>query len=172
MTPYRRTLSLALAIVAAMAATVLLLHAGTASARPGGDQGGPEGDGSQELSPATPGQFLAGPNAGEPLAIALAFLQENSATLGLSAADLADYAVSDLYASGHSGVTHIYLQQQVNGLKAHAAILNVNIAADGSVINVGNRWIGGASGKANASQPALTAADAAAQAAAQLGLAA
>ena len=85
--------------------------------------------------------FLSAPNEGEALDIALAYLDENQEALGLTNADLADLIVTDQYVSEHNGMTHIYLRQRVNGIEVVGGNININIASDGSVINLGNRFI-------------------------------
>ncbi len=118
-----------------------------------------------------PGEFLTGPNDGSPLDIALNYLRQNAEALGVSDADLADLIVTDHYVSKHNGVTHIYLRQQVNGLEVFGSSLNINIARDGSVINVGNRAVANLAEVANGPSPDLTAEAAVFAAADQLGLA-
>ena len=118
-----------------------------------------------------PGEFLTGPNDGNPLDIALNYIRQNAAALGVSDADLADLVVTDQYTSKHNGVTHIYLRQQVNGLEVFGSSLNINITNDGSVINVGNRAVANLADAANGASPTLTAEAAVFAAADQLGLA-
>ena len=86
--------------------------------------------------------ILSGPNEGDPLDIALAYLREHCRELGLVEDDLAELLVVDRYTSDHNGVTHIYFKQRFNGIEVYNAIINVNVAADGSVISVGNRLVG------------------------------
>ena len=111
-------------------------------------------------------KFLSGPNAGEPLDIALAFIQANREALRLSASDLADIIVTDLYQTKDTGVTHIYLRQRHQGLEVASANLNINIAADGSVINLGSHFVSNLAENIQSDAPALTAV-AATEAAAQ-----
>ena len=88
-------------------------------------------------------QFLTGANQGDPLEIALAYIHDHRAELRLEEKDLAEMVVSDHYVSQHNGTTHIYLRQQYQGIDVYNALININIAADGSVINVGNRFVAG-----------------------------
>ena len=104
----------------------------------------------------TPGEFLTGPNAGEPLDIVLNYLNENKAALGLTEADISNAVVSDKYVSRHTGVTHIYLQQHHNGIPVYNAILNSNVTHDGRIINIGNRFVGNLAGAAGESSPAIS----------------
>ncbi|HEY1012233.1 MAG TPA: M36 family metallopeptidase [Herpetosiphonaceae bacterium] len=114
--------------------------------------------------------FLTAPQAGDALAIALSYVRDNAATYGLTAADTASLRVSDRYVSSHTGVTHIYLQQQLNGVDVQNGILNVNVMPDGRILNLGNRFVGDLAGKANVTKPTLSAAQAVERAAAHLSL--
>src|SRR6185436_371126 len=87
--------------------------------------------------------FLTGPAPGLPLDIALAYLSRKAPELGLTAADIQDFVVTDQYTSGHNGVTHIYLRQRYEGIEVVNANINVNVAADGSIISLGNSFLPG-----------------------------
>ncbi|MGB0383967.1 MAG: M36 family metallopeptidase [Ardenticatenaceae bacterium] len=127
--------------------------------------------------------FLTGPNDGEALEIARRYLEENKDALGLTNADLADLIVTDQYVSQHNGVTHIYLRQRFNEIEVFGGNININIAADGSVINVGDRFVrcdvlssppntnqGCVASDSMARQPSLSAIEAVESAAEHLGL--
>ncbi|HEY1012234.1 MAG TPA: M36 family metallopeptidase, partial [Herpetosiphonaceae bacterium] len=116
--------------------------------------------------------FLSEAKSGDALAISLDYLRQNAATYGLTAADLASLRVSDRYVSDHTGVTHIYLTQQLNGIDVSNGILNINVMPDGRILNLGNRFVGDLAGKANVTKPTLSAAQAVERAAAHLNLAA
>ena len=103
-------------------------------------------------------QFLTGANQGAPLEIALAYIHEHYADLRLQEKDVAEMVVSDQYVSQHNGTTHIYLRQQYQGIDVYNALININIAADGSVINVGNRFVGGLANRVQGTKAVLTAA--------------
>lgn len=111
------------------------------------------------------GQFLTGPTAGDPLAIALDYLQREAAKLGLTADDLADMVVTDRYVTQRTGVTHLFLQQRYHGITVFNAVINVNISRNGAVINLGNRFVGHLAQAVNTDTPTLTAVDAVAHAA-------
>jgi hypothetical protein len=118
-----------------------------------------------------PGEFLTGPNAGEPLDIVQNYISENRDALGLTASDASNFVVSDQYTSQHNGVTHIYLQQTHNGIAVHNAILNSNVTSDGRIINVGNRFVADLENKAVGTSPALSPQAAVSAAAEGVGLA-
>jgi hypothetical protein len=147
---------------------LVMVAAGQANARE--DGGGTANALPQNSTLGEPGVFLTGPNDGEPLTIALDYIRENAEALGLSSDDLADLVVTDQYTSQHNGVTHIYLRQRVNGLELFGSSLNINIARDGSIINVGNRTVAGAAELVNGASPSLTAEEAVSAAANHLGL--
>ena len=76
---------------------------------------------------------VAGANAADPLDVALGYLDKNAEELGVTSADVADVAVTSQYRSSHNGVTHVNLNQRVEGLEVFGAHVTVNVAADGRV---------------------------------------
>lgn len=121
-------------------------------------------------APGKPVAFLTGPNTGNPLAIARSYLEQNKQALGLSNQDISGALVTDQYTSSHNGVTHIYMRQRYQGLEVHSANININIAADGSVINVGNRFVPDIDTAINTTAPFLNRGEAISAAAYSLGL--
>jgi len=96
---------------------------------------------------------------------ARAYVQHHKQELGLTGSDINDYAVSSEVTDRHTGVTHVYLQQLHKSIEVHGAILNVNVAPDGSVLSAGNRFvsnIAAAAGGQNARKAAVDATRAAA----------
>jgi hypothetical protein len=85
--------------------------------------------------------FLTGPNAGKPMDIALGYIRQNLAAYGLTQSDYAGLKVTDQYRSEDTGVTHIYMRQTFEGIELYNGNLNINVAADGSVINMGNSFV-------------------------------
>jgi extracellular elastinolytic metalloproteinase len=115
--------------------------------------------------------YLTGPRAGvAPRTIALAYLKENLAVLGLEETDLAGYEVTDSVYSKVTGATHIYLRQRFRGLPVYNAQLHVNINRDGRVISVNNSFLPGLARAAGAVTPALGLGRAVQQAAGHLGI--
>lgn len=139
-----------------LAATLLALAATVASAAGGPDTG-------REV------RFLTGPQPGDALAIAETYVRGHLQELGLDALDLEDMVVSDRYVTRHNGTTHVYFQQRLGGVEVVNGLINVNVARDGSVINLGNRFVGDLAQKANATAPQLGDRDAIARAAAHFG---
>jgi hypothetical protein len=123
------------------------------------------------LVPAVPGSFLTDPNEGEPLVIALNFLQANRAELNMSEAEVSNLIIQDQYLSQRSGITHIYLVQSHGGIEVYNGVININIAADGSVINAGSRAVSNLTAAVQETELRLSAVEAVEKAAEQLGLA-
>jgi Zn-dependent metalloprotease len=116
------------------------------------------------------GGVLSGPTEGEPLDIVLNYISANAGALGLTSADVANVAVSDLYSSQHNGLTHVYLQQQHNGINVFNAILNANVMSEGQILNIGNRFVSDLTGSVVGTNPAISAEAAVEAVAVDLGL--
>ena len=113
---------------------------------------------------------LTGPAAGDPDDVARAYLEAHRAELGLTALDLSGAALGDRYTSEHNGVTHLYYVQTLDGIEVAEGVLNVNVAADGSILNLGNRFHSDLAGSVPFRQPTVAAAAAVQAAASDLGL--
>jgi extracellular elastinolytic metalloproteinase len=120
--------------------------------------------------PAGDTSFLTGPNSGKPLDIALDYLRQNRSSMGLSAADLQDFIVTDQYISDDTGVTHIYFRQRYQGIEIFQANINMNITRDGAVINLGGSFVPDLQAAANTLKPVRSATQAIESAASYLGL--
>ena len=101
---------------------------------------------------------------------ALDHLEASSTALGLSPADLGDVAVTDEYVSRHSGVTHLYLRQKVNGIEVYNGRISAHVSEAGRVAGVHSTFVPNAATRATASAPSLSAEGAVQAAAAYLGL--
>jgi extracellular elastinolytic metalloproteinase len=119
--------------------------------------------------PAVPGGRLTGPNAGAALEIALRYIGQNRQQLGLLPTDLQDMVVSSQHTSAHNGVTHIYLAQRYRGIEVYGSQININIAANGSVLSMGNSFMPHLAQAVNRQSPAHSAMDALEKAARHLG---
>jgi hypothetical protein len=86
-------------------------------------------------------RFLTGASNDAPLNIAVKYVTAHASELGLAANDLSGYTLTSQYVSEHTGVTHIYLQQAIQGLDVLGAYINVNVSAAGEVINVGSSFV-------------------------------
>ncbi len=58
--------------------------------------------------------YLTDKAGGAPMTLAMNFIRNNATALGLEAADLQGYAVTDVVHSKPTGATHIYLQQRLS----------------------------------------------------------
>ncbi len=115
-------------------------------------------------------RFLTGPQAGDAGDIAASYIEANREELGLNALDLEGMVVSDRYVTEHNGTTHIYYQQRLDGIEVYNGVMNVNVARDGSIISLGNSFVGNLAAKATPGGPTLTDRAAIEQAAAHFGL--
>ncbi|MEN6449292.1 MAG: M36 family metallopeptidase, partial [Thermoguttaceae bacterium] len=87
--------------------------------------------------------YLTGPSSGSPREIAFDYLRANAAGLGLTAEDFSHAIVTDQYRDADTGVTHIYLRQEYQGLEVMDAELVINIDTLGCVMNVGGGFVPG-----------------------------
>lgn len=160
-------------ILRPLAVFVLLFSSLTVLAQ-GGSSNRQETPGHQVEQPApnSPGnvQFLTGPNQGAPLDIALDYIRKNRTLLSLTGADIADMIVTDQYTSDHNGVTHIYLRQRFNGIEVINGNININVAADGSIMNLGNSFVTNLPAAIDRQSPGRTAVQSVEAAARHLGL--
>jgi extracellular elastinolytic metalloproteinase len=115
------------------------------------------------------GGFLTGPRSGDAEQVAVDFAWENLDLLGLTAADLDDYEITDRVLSSQSGVTHLYLRQRHAGLPVYNGQLHVNVAADGRILSVNNLFVPSLASVLNTTVPALAPEAAVAALAAHLG---
>jgi hypothetical protein len=76
-----------------------------------------------------------------PSDVARDYVRANRHLFGLTGSDVKDMTVSSEVRSDHNGVTHVYLQQTFREIPVHAGILNVNVAADGSVLGAESRFV-------------------------------
>jgi len=94
--------------------------------------------------------FLTAPTEGNPLDIALDYLNANAGNFALTSNDLADAKVSSIYTDLDTGITHIYLRQMVAGLEVLNGDLNIHITAKGEVICAGGGFVPGLKALADA----------------------
>ncbi|HYN39645.1 MAG TPA: M36 family metallopeptidase, partial [Rhodospirillales bacterium] len=106
-------------------------------------------------------------------ALVAADLAARAGELGLLADDVADFAVTDLYASRHNGLTHVYLRQRVNGLEVAGSEMNYSLKRSGEVFTRVGTFVPNVAARAaeTAREPTLTADEAVLAAASALGLA-
>jgi extracellular elastinolytic metalloproteinase len=88
-----------------------------------------------------PTGLLTTPTAGQPLQIALAYLNAHAADLGLTPTDLQNVVVANQYTDSDTGISHVALQQTVNGLDVASAYMTVGLTAQGEVISAGGSFV-------------------------------
>lgn len=106
----------------------------------------------------------------DPMAIVEAYLDTHAREMGLGTDDLVGLVVTDSYASGHTGVTHVYLEQRHDGIEIADAMISFNILPDGSVLSVGDRLQRNLRARVRSAVEPLTAIEAIDAAATGLGL--
>lgn len=104
------------------------------------------------------------------LEIALAFVNQNTELLGLDAADVATFEITDNVFTRVTGTTRIYLRQTFQGLPVYNGQLQVTVNRDGRILGVNNLFLPGLARAAGDQHAAFGAAHAVAQAAEHLGL--
>ena len=96
------------------------------------------------------------------------YLRENMSKWNLTESDVSNFDISDQYTNAGTGVTHVYLNQTVEGIRIFNAISAVALK-DNEVKYFANRFQASASSKVNALVPSLSAGDAILRAASHLG---
>jgi len=91
------------------------------------------------------------------------WLNANYKKAGFSTADINDWSVKSNSSSKATKITNYYIQQRYKGIEIFAAVSNFAIK-DGTVINVGHRFIADIAKKTNAQTPSISALDALAKA--------
>lgn len=114
-------------------------------------------------------QFLTGPQQGDTKALALSYFGGRSRALGLTPSDVGDMLLKDDYVTRHNGIRHLYWRQRIGGIEVWNADLAINVAADGSIINMHQAFVPDLSSKATVLQPEINAAAAISFAASAIG---
>jgi extracellular elastinolytic metalloproteinase len=106
----------------------------------------------------------------DPMSIALDFIRADGRTRGLTEADVREVMVLSRTVSSHNQTTHIQLRQRFGGIEVANANTSISISRDGRVINLADRFVSGIAHRVDARSPRLSAPQAIAAAARQLGL--
>jgi extracellular elastinolytic metalloproteinase len=115
--------------------------------------------------------YLTGPARGaNPLSVAMRFVGANLQVLGLSAADVSEYRITDVVYSRVTGATHIYAQQMHQGIPVYEGQLHINVNRDGRIISVNNAFVPNIAGAVNATRPTMDAAGAMTSVAQSMGM--
>ena len=84
------------------------------------------------------------------------FMNANLQALQLVDSDISDIIVSDMYTTKHNGVTHIYYQQQHDGVPVHSAILNVSLLPNNDVLHHNSTFVSNLASKINTTKAKLS----------------
>jgi hypothetical protein len=101
---------------------------------------------------------------------ASAILMREAPAMGLTAADVEDFVVTDSYTTKHNGVTHVYLLQRLHGIEVANGTMTLNLDGRGNVLSKKSRFVADLANRAVAMEPELEPAVAIRAAAGQLGL--
>jgi hypothetical protein len=85
--------------------------------------------------------------------IAISFLTQNLTIFLLSPEDMSEIRFSRDFVTKHNGVTHLTIQQQVNGIDVFGGTLNINIDKEGRILNVSGELMPGIHESVNADAP-------------------
>ncbi len=98
------------------------------------------------------------------------YIRVHQAEWQLTSQDVNDLRVAQVVHTKHNGVTHYYLNQQINGVDVDKARISVHVTPGGKVFNVGDRLVSDLSAKIRAKAPAITVESGLQLAAAELGI--
>ena len=116
--------------------------------------------------------FLTEASNDAPQVVADSWLRTAGAQyFGLDSTDLEFALGEDSYQSAHNQVSHIFFNQFVKGVPVYRGLIQVNVLADGRVLNADSNFAADALSRANSPIPQLTATDAIRAAARDLGVA-
>ena len=114
--------------------------------------------------------FCISSYAQDPIDRALNYLDRNQDKFGWTELDLKDLILSDNYTSKHNGVRHLYFNQQLNGIKLHNGISNLNLSPEGTLLNINNRFVSDLENKVNLTEAVIAIEEAIVAAAEHLGI--
>ncbi len=106
--------------------------------------------------------------AQDKLSIAIRHIEQTADEYNLSTYDLTGWTVTDRYISKKSGIEHIYLRQQYNGIEINDANINIHLKSNNEVLKMNNRFIADLESKINTTKPRINAKQAIESAARQL----
>ena len=113
---------------------------------------------------------LTGPSSADPLQVGLDYLRAQRGRIGLAGDDLDELSLRDRYQTRRTGITHLYLRQQLGGIDVFNAGASLATDRDGRLVVFGDRLVRRLRERSAVRQPVLSDADAVARAAAHLGL--
>jgi len=86
--------------------------------------------------------------------IAAKHLAENQKKWALTKSDVSDFTISSHLRSAHNGITHIYVNQEIDGVSIHNAIAVINVKDDESLLYASSRFINDAKSKVQSKKSA------------------
>jgi uncharacterized repeat protein (TIGR01451 family) len=102
---------------------------------------------------------------------ALNYISNHCREWGVSEADAASLVVTSWHESSVSGLTHVYLQQQVDGVPVLPGVASIHFGFDGNVFHQSNQLIAGLQGRIEPPPSTLSVSQATEKAATILGIA-
>ena len=116
------------------------------------------------------GKPLTKAKSGDHEQIARGYINRMAKLLNLSKEDRKELRTSRKFVGKTTGITHLTLQQQANGIDVFGADLRINVAEDGRIINVSGEAIPNLRTSINTSVPTVSAEDAMANSVAATGI--
>jgi uncharacterized protein (TIGR03437 family) len=114
-------------------------------------------------------ELLSPPSQDDAEVIARRFLRNNEDLLRLDPKDIAVLQVARRYQDSHNGLTHLTLQQQIDGIEVFQADLSMHIAKSGEVVALSGEALPNVASLANTREPGMPAAKALRSAAEEAG---
>jgi uncharacterized protein (TIGR03437 family) len=105
-------------------------------------------------------ETLSDATAADPGSAARSFLKGNEDLFRLTGAEVDSLREARRYLTGHNGVTHLTLQQQVGGIDLFQSAYTVHVDREGAVIAASGELIPGAARAGNITQPKIRALEA------------
>lgn len=103
---------------------------------------------------------LSAPSSDDAETIARRFLNNNADLLRLDNDDVAALQVTRRYRDAHNGLTHLWLQQQIDGIEVFQGELAIHLAKTGEIVSLSGEALPNVAEFANARKPHLNAVEA------------
>ena len=114
--------------------------------------------------------YLTEAQAGDPEAVALAFINSHLEGLGLTTNDVQNLELTDRVFSKVTGATHLYYRQTHLGLPVYNGQLHINVNREGRILSVNNAFLSNLQDSVGSTVPTLSAANAVIAGASQVGI--
>ena len=110
------------------------------------------------------------PSPVDPVAAATELLRRKGLKDGHDLADFEGLTVTDRVFTARTGVTHVYLRQSYQGIEVYNGDANANVAKDGTILSLHQRFVPKLASEINRTEPLLSAEEAVRAAARNLGV--